>query len=143
MYIKANRASFTSDWNNFREAAAAARKTCKGAYKSLVSKAFSGNGSTNPWRFFSIYKINRCKNNGVAPLREDGTKVINNGVKAHVLNSQFCSEYTKEDFRTPKLTLQISPEMREIKNDIEGIKQLMKNLDPLKVDGPDMIKSQF
>ena len=51
--------------------------------------------------------------------------------------------YTKEDFRSPKLTLQLSPEMREIKNNIEGINQLIKNLDPLKADGPDKIKSRF
>ena len=38
-HIKTKRTNLTSDWNNFQEAAAAARKTCKEAY-NLVSKAF-------------------------------------------------------------------------------------------------------
>ena len=38
-HIKIKRTNLTSDWNNFQEAAAVARKTCKEAY-NLVSKAF-------------------------------------------------------------------------------------------------------
>ena len=42
LYIKAKRTDLTSDWNNFQEAAAVARKTCKQAYNNFVSKALSG-----------------------------------------------------------------------------------------------------
>ena len=56
LYIKVKRANLTSDWNNFWEAAAAARKTCKEAYHNFVSKAFWGNSSTNLRWFFSYVK---------------------------------------------------------------------------------------
>ena len=47
------RTNIKSYWNNFQEAAAVARKTCKQAYNNFVFKAFSGNSSTNPRQFFS------------------------------------------------------------------------------------------
>ena len=45
-YIKAKTTNLTSDWNNFRGAAAVARKTCKEAYNNFASKSLSGS-STN------------------------------------------------------------------------------------------------
>ena len=42
--------------------------------------------------------------------------------------------FTKEDFRIPKLTLPLSQEMQEININIEGVRQLMKNLDPFKAN---------
>ena len=90
------------------------------ASNNFVSKAFSRNSSTNPRWFFSNVKTKRCENIGVAPLRENGTIVISNTEKVLALNNQFCSEFTKEDFRIPKLTPALSPEMPEINSDIEG-----------------------
>ena len=46
-------------------------------------------------------------------------------------------------YKIPKLTSPLSPEMLEIKMDIEGIKRFMKKLDPFKVKGPDKIQSRF
>ena len=51
--------------------------------------------------------------------------------------------FTKENFRIPKLTLPLSPEMPETNIDIEGVRRLMKNLDLFKVNGPDKVQSQF
>ena len=45
LHIKAKRTDLTSNWNNFREAVAVARKTCKQAYNNFVSKVLSGNSS--------------------------------------------------------------------------------------------------
>ena len=142
MYIKAKRTTLTSDWNNFQKVASVIRKTCKQAY-NLVSKALSGNSSTNPRQFFSYVKTKRCEDIGVVPLHENGTIVISNNEKAHVLNNQFCSVFTKVDFRIPKLTLPLSPEMPEIHIDIEGVRRLMKNLDPFKASGLDKEQSRF
>ena len=49
--------------------------------------------------------------------------------------------FTKEDFRIPKLTSPLSPEMPEINVDIEGVRRLMKNLGLFKVSGPDKAQS--
>ena len=54
MYIETNRTNLTSDWNNFQQAAAVARKTWKEA-NNFASKAFPGNSSTNPI-FFHMLK---------------------------------------------------------------------------------------
>ena len=82
-------------------------------------------------------------NIGVAPLRENGTILISNIEKAHVLNNQFCTVFTKEDFRIRKLTSPLSPEMLEINIDIKCVRRLMKNLDLLKANGPDKMQSWF
>ena len=62
----------------------------------------------------------------MAPLPENGT-TVNSVLK------QFSSVFTKEDFGIPKLTSPLSPQMPEINIDIEGVKPLMRNLDPYKV----------
>ena len=116
MYIKAKRTNLTSDWNNFQEAAE------EEAYNNFVCKAFSGNSSKNPSQFFSYVKTKRCENIGEAPLFENGTIIISNTEKAYALNNKFCSVFTKEDFRIPRLTLSLSPEMPEINIDVEGVK---------------------
>ena len=143
LYIKAKRTNLRSDWNNFREAAAVARKTCKQVYNNFVSKTLSASSSENPRRFFSYVKTKRCENIGIAPLRENGTIVISNIEKARVLNNQFWSVFTKEDFRIPKLTSPLSLEIPKINIDIEGVRRLMKHLDPFKAIGPDKVQSQF
>ena len=51
--------------------------------------------------------------------------------------------FTNEDFRISNLTLPLSPEMSEINIDIEGVRWLMKNLDPFKASGPDKVQSRF
>ena len=114
LYIKAKGTNLTSDWNNFWEAAAVARKTCKQGYNNFASKALSGNSPTNPRWFFSHVKTKRCENIWLAPSCENGTIVISNTEKAYVLNNQFSSVFTKEDCRIPKLTSPHSPEMPEI-----------------------------
>ena len=74
---------------------------------------------------------------------ENETVVISNAEKACVLNKQFCSVLTREDFRIPKLTSPLSPEMANINIDMKGVKQLIKNLDPFKADGSDRLQTQF
>lgn len=142
-FIKIKRTNLKSDGNNFREAAAVARKICKEAYNNIVFKAFSGSSLTNPRRFFSYVKTKRCGNIGVVPLRENETIVISNAGKARVLNNQLCGVFTKKDLRIPKLTSLLSPEMPEINIDIESVKQLIKNLDPLKATSTDKLECQF
>ena len=42
-------------------------------------------------------------------------------LKKFVLNNQFHSVFIEDNFRRPKLTLPLSPEMPEIKIDIEDV----------------------
>ena len=60
-----------------------------------------------------------------------------------MLNNHFCSEFTKEDLRIPKLVSSFSPAMPEINIDIGGVRSLMKHLDPLQANGPDKVQPRF
>ena len=51
--------------------------------------------------------------------------------------------HTYIGFRLPKLTSPLSPEMPEININIDGVRRLMKNLDPFKASGPDKVQSRF
>ena len=51
--------------------------------------------------------------------------------------------FTKEDFEIPKLTSPLSQQMPEISIDIEGVKPLMRNLDPYKANFPNKLRSLF
>ena len=51
--------------------------------------------------------------------------------------------HTYIGFRLPKLISPLSPEMPESNINIDGVRRLMKNLDPFKASGPDKVQFRF
>ena len=121
-----------SDWNDFQQAVKLARKSCKGAYNNFVRKIIAPNSKQNPKRFFSYIKSKKNENVGVSPLLENGVIKITDTDKARILNKQFCSVFSIDDGVIPILNSRRSTTMEDIKVHSDGIRQLLKDLNPFK-----------
>ncbi|XP_066272290.1 uncharacterized protein [Branchiostoma lanceolatum] len=100
-------------------------------------------------RFWTYIKKQRSSNVGVAPLKKDGHLTSNPQEQAELLNDQFQSvfgegrQYTDEEFEQ-KTGMQNTdiPAMDNININCEGVRKLMKKLDPHKAGGPDGISTR-
>ena len=100
-------------------------------------------------RFWSYIKNLSSSGAGVAPLKKDGRLTSDPREQAEVLNSQFQSvfgdgqRYTAEEFNLKtKMTDKETPTMGNVTVSCEGIKRLLRNLNPHKAGGPDGISSR-
>ena len=102
-------------------------------------------------RYYSFIKHQRSSNCGVAPLKVDGQLVTDPTAKAETLNKQFQSvfsegrEYTDNEFSDKCKMNSNTPEktLSDIQVNEEGIKKLLKKLNPHKAVGPDKISPRI
>jgi len=60
------------------------------------------------------------------------------------LNNQFASVFTREDTSTiPSISGPLYPDMDSIEIEVNGVTNLLTNLDPHKATGPDKIPTRF
>ena len=77
-------------------------------------------------------------------LKRDGIYHIDKKEKSTILNEQFGSAFTKEDINAvPSMSGSPYPKMRSFTMNNKGVLKLLKDLNPLKVQGPDVILSGF
>jgi len=84
-----------------------------------------------------------CKyDTGVSSLSVGGTRVTDGIHKANALNNQYLC--TRENTSTiPVISGPSFPDMDDIQIDVNGVAQLLFNLDPQKATGPDRIPTRF
>jgi len=83
-------------------------------------------------------------NTSITSLSVEGSTFTEDEDKANALNSQFKSVFTVEDTSImPKVSGQSFPDMDCIEVNVEGVSQLLSNLDPQKAVGPDNIPTRF
>ena len=95
--------------------------------------------STRPfWRFI---KSQRTESFGVAPLKEKGQVYSDSGKKASILANQFRSVFTVDDDEAVNTFLHgpSLPAIPDITISEQGIRKLLKGVDPRKASGPDQI----
>ncbi len=90
-------------------------------------------------RLWSFIKIQQNENSGVSPLRQNGVLASDTKEKAEILNKQFCSVFTKETSDSPVLPDCPYQKMSDIHVTQSGVLALLKNLNPSKAQGPDLL----
>ena len=102
-------------------------------------------GPSNQKRFWHYIKSLRRDNCGVSPLRDHEGKLNSAPLdKANILNHQYESVFTKEDPSSiPSLAGEPYPDMADIEISEEGVKKLLKNLNPHKATGPDGLPAKI
>ena len=90
-------------------------------------------------KFWSYIKSKRKDPCGVSPLKSEGTLISDAKGKASVLNTQYCSVFTKENTPAPRLDTSSHPPMPEIIINLKGVEKALHNLKPNKASGPDRI----
>ena len=107
-YKRAKKSSKPADWERFKQLSKESRKTCKSAFNNFVKNCVSPEGVNNPKKLFRFMKSRRCENDGVAPLRDNGSLHNDNSKKANILNKQFSSVFSIPDGRNPPCLLYTS-----------------------------------
>ena len=97
-------------------------------------------------RFWSCIKNQRSNNVSVAPFKKNGRLTSDPSEQAELLNEQFQSvfgdghEYTAEEFEVKtEMTDPNIPAIDNINITCDGVKKLLKNLNPHRAGGPDGI----
>jgi hypothetical protein len=143
-YNRARRTTLQSDWDKFKALTKETRTTCKQAFNKYVRDCICPDINKNRKRFFSFIKSKKCDNIGVSPLRDKSGKVhVDDKTKAILLNQQFVSVFSNDDGKCPNMTSPRSPTMPEITVTVNGVKQLLTNIDPYKASGADMVPARF
>jgi hypothetical protein len=94
-----------------------------------------------PKRFWSYFKSRKQESSGITSLKnKDGYLHSDTVSKADILNKQFHSVYTKEDYANmPDKGPSPYPSMMKIKVNNQGVVTLLRGLRPFKATGPDEI----
>ena len=98
----------------------------------------------NNKKFWSFIKNCRKDATGITTLTVEGNTIKDDTDKANALNDQFKSVFTIEDTSvTPEVPGPPFPDMDCIEVNVEGVTQLLSNLDAQKAGGPDNIPTRF
>ena len=128
-------------WDDFKTVLFGAG-SIQNAYYDYVSRLFDSR--SNNKGFWSFIKERRKDNTGVTSLSVGGTTVTDDTNKANALNNLFASVFTRENVSTIPLISGLSfSDMDNIQIDVNGVAQLLFNLDPQKATGPDKIPTRF
>ena len=91
-------------------------------------------------RFWTFIKSNKKDSCSVAPLRSEGVLVSDSKGKANILNSQYCSVFTKDEPTVlPSKGPSAAPSLPNIIVTENGVLNMLRKLKPNKAAGPDMI----
>lgn len=142
-YKRAKKSSKPADWDRFKKLTNECRKACKSAFNNFVKNCVSPDGVNNPKKLFRFIKSRKCENDGVAPLRDNGSLHIDNTKKANILNKQFSNVFSIPDNRIPPLQGQANTPMPEINITEPGVRKLLNDINPNKAAGPDGVSSRF
>jgi hypothetical protein len=140
-FRRARSSNTTLHWDYYKSLKKTARQTCHDAYNTYVRDMI---GSSDPKKLYSFIKTKRSDSSGVSPLKRDGLSHSDSKVKAEILNDQFSSVFTHEDISTtPNKGQSPYPEMPPITVDNNGVCILLKELNPHKATGPDLLPAAF
>ena len=142
LYNKARSTGLASDWSNYKNIKKLSQHECRRAYYNYVSRI--SDPRVNNKKFWSFIKNCRKDTTGITTLTVEGNTITDDTDKANALNDQFKSVFTIEDTSvTPEVPGPPFPYMDCIEVNVEGVTQLLSNLDAQKAGGPDNIPTRF
>ena len=131
-------------WNNYRFSQKECRREMRKAewtfINSSIEKGLQEHNSKPFWRYV---KSRRQDSVGVAPLKNGPNLHSDSASKARLLLNQFCSVFTKDnDIPPPEMTGPAYPDLAPLIIEEKGVAKLLKNLNPSKASGPDLIPTR-
>ena len=129
------------EYQEYARARNQAKWECRKAVRDLERK-IARESKTNPKAFFSYARSKLNTKTGVSDLtREDGSTANTDSEKADLLNSFFCSVFTKEDTETVPDFADRTFEhpLENVQVSAEEVKKKLQKLNPSKAMGPDGI----
>ena len=145
LFNQAKKSSQQEDWETFRKHKKETLSSIKKAHKDYLSDILNKSlKEKNPKPFWKFIKHQRKDNVGVAPLKDNGHIASDSQTKAKILNAQFQSVFTREDYDGElHFDGDPSPIIADLSVKTEGLATLLKKLKPNKASGPDAIPNIF
>ena len=143
LYNKAKKSHSPRCWDHFKSfrntCTTAMRKARENYINNIIAEGLKNNDCRPFWRYT---KSQRQENCSVASLKDKGQLHSNSLDKAEILNNQFTSVFTSDASDPNANTVLEGPSIPTIPDiifDETGIAKLLKNIDPKKAHGPDVL----
>ncbi|XP_072046463.1 uncharacterized protein [Amphiura filiformis] len=133
---KAKRTQTEEDWETFRKLRKEVKAEMKKSHEKYVGRILDNSLKETPKKFWSYISSLKKDTNGIPTLKTDNGPAIDSKMKANGLNEQYQSVFTSH---IPKETTNCYPPMPNIMFTTEGIEKLLRELNPAKASGPDLI----
>jgi hypothetical protein len=147
LYNKARKSKSPKDWEKFKSYKKQTQQSIKAAHTEFVSNILEKSlEDKNPKPFWKYVKELRKDNAGVAPLKPKGSSnlITDSKGKAEALNAQFKSVFTKSNYsETLRFTGEKAPSIGELYIQVDGVRKLLADLNPIKASGPDAIPNRM
>ena len=141
-YNTARSTNLPKDWSNYHDLKRTLQRLCREAHNKHLSSLLDFHNVTK--RFWSFIKHRHKDKVGINTLHSSGQTYTDDKAKANVLNNHFSSVFTRENLTEyPHINGDHIPDIPSLNIEVEGVKNLLENLDPHKSPGPDNIPSWF
>jgi len=138
-YNKALNSCLESDWKAYKQLKKQVQRECRKAHNTYASNSNNLSGNKSFWSYITFKRNDQCE----IPTLEKDNQIFSDSLdKANVLNKHFSSVFTKSQ-RNISLEGRPYPDITPLIIEANGIKRLLHNLDPHKVQGPDGIPPRF
>ena len=132
------------DWSKYHDLKRQCQRECRQAFNNYISSLIDPNSSKVTKRLWSFIKSRKQDNTGIGPLIHQGTKFIDSKDKANVLADYFSSVFTcNNTSHLPEVNDIPLPSISPLTVHVEGVAQLLTNIQPHKASGPDNLPARF
>jgi len=144
-YNCARRNNQPQHWTKYYSLKKECQRECRSAYNKYVSNMVDPNKNTVTKKLWSYIKSKRQDNiGGVGPIKYQGETHTDPLSKANIFANYFSSVFTNEDTSNiPTMDGEPLPCIDAILIHVEGIAELLRNIDPNKANGPDQLPARF
>ena len=142
-YNTACRTNSPESWSAYHDLKKQVQKLCRASHNSYVLSLLDSNNKVTK-KFWKYIKGMRKDTTSINVLHSNGEDYTDSETKANILNSQFASVFTKDNQAPfPCMPDKSVPDIPQISVTVDGVYNLLANLDAHKATGPDNIPSRF
>ena len=143
-YNQARCSNLATDWSRYYDLKRECQSECRTAFNRYVSNLVDPNKNIITKRLWSFIKNKRQDNVGVSTLKHEGRTYVDATEKANLLADYFSSVFANEDVSNiPTLSTNPIPSISSIRVHVDGVYQLLSNIQQHKASGPDNLPARF
>ena len=136
-YNRARLSHHPEDWQLYYQLKKECQKECQSAYNRYIYDSGNGQITKRLWSFIKSKKKDQCS---IPPIHCNDITITDSQGKSNIFNEYFTSIFTQEDLSSvPELNDSPFPEISPISVSVDGVANLLQNLNPHKATGPDGI----
>ena len=143
-YNQARHSNLVTDWSKYYDLKSECQHECCTAFNRYVSNLVDPNKNIITKHLWSFIKNKRQDNVGVSTLKHEGKTYVDATEKANLLADYFSSIFINEDVSNiPTLSSNATPSVSSIQVHVDGVYQLLSNIQQHKASRPDNLPACF